>query len=174
MGVILTVFNAVNLVLPFRGFFALRRWWLRCCGIHVGVKTRVASGARFYNSYISIGDEAWIGPEVSLYSNPSGRITIGHRVDCAPGVMLVTGSHYMETEYRRAGKGRTDDIEVGDGTWIGARCVILGGATIGSGCIIAAGSVVIPGDYPDNVLLAGVPAQVKKTLPTETDEYVEE
>jgi acetyltransferase-like isoleucine patch superfamily enzyme len=66
---------------------------------------------------------------------------------------------------KRAGIGAADPIVVGDGSWIGARAVILGGATIGSGCIIGAGAVVLPGIYEANTLLAGVPARVIKKLP---------
>ena len=40
---------------------------------------------------------------------------------------------------------------------------VLQGVTIGSGCVIAAGSVVTE-DLPDNVVAAGVPAVVKKTI----------
>jgi len=164
MSLALTIYNSVNLALPFRGFYFLRRCWLRACRIRVGVNTRIATGARFYDSYITIGDEVWIGPEVSIYSNAQGRVTIGNRVDCAPGVMIVSGSHQVGSPSRRAGQDCGADIVIGDGTWIGARCVILGGAMIGAGSIIAAGAVVTLGTYPDNVLLAGVPAQVKKTL----------
>jgi len=54
-------------------------------------------------------------------------------------------------------------ISVGDGCWIGARTVILGGVTIGAGSIVAAGSMVAY-DVPANVLVAGVPAKVKRVL----------
>ena len=47
--------------------------------------------------------------------------------------------------------------------------MILGGATIGSGCIVAAGALVLPAEYPANVLLAGAPATIKKRLPEEDE-----
>ena len=64
---------------------------------------------------------------------------------------------------RRAGEGTARPIEIGDGCWIGARSVILGGVRIGAGCVVAAGSVVTR-DVPDNVLVAGVPACIKRQL----------
>jgi maltose O-acetyltransferase len=160
----LAIFNGVNQFLPFRGFFSLRRMWLRCAGIRVGSNTRIASGARFYDIYTEIGDHVWIGPEVSIASGLNGRVVLGSYVDIAPRTLIVSGTHKLGDPSRRAGQGDSADIYIGDGTWIGANCTIIAGAHIGRGSVIAAGSVVIAGEYPDNVLLAGVPAVIKKTL----------
>ena len=40
---------------------------------------------------------------------------------------------------------------------------VMQGGTIGTGCVIAAGSVVTK-DVPDNCLVAGVPATIKKRI----------
>jgi len=56
-----------------------------------------------------------------------------------------------------SGKG----IMVGKNCWIGAKVTVLDGAKIGDGCIIAAGAVV-RGEFPDNVIIGGVPAKVIK------------
>jgi maltose O-acetyltransferase len=53
---------------------------------------------------------------------------------------------------------------VGNGCWVGAKSVILGGVTIGDGAIIAAGAVVTR-DVPAHTLVAGVPAVVKRQMP---------
>lgn len=55
------------------------------------------------------------------------------------------------------------EIIIGDNVWIGANAVILPGVTIGNGVVVAAGSVVNC-DIPDNVMVAGVPAKIKKQL----------
>ncbi len=55
------------------------------------------------------------------------------------------------------------EIVIGDNVWIGANAVILPGVTIGNGVVVAAGSVVNC-DIPDNVMVAGVPAKIKKQL----------
>ena len=160
----LLTFNWVNLWMPYRGFFGIRRAWLRSCGLEVGAGTRVATGSRFMGAYTTIADEVWIGPEVSVMSCQPGPIVIGSRVDIGPRVLLVSGSHETGDARRRAGAGTGEQIVIGDGTWIGAHSTILGGAHIGSGCIIAAGSLVRSGTYPDDSLLAGVPAVVKRML----------
>ncbi|MFC0875449.1 serine O-acetyltransferase [Saccharicrinis sp. FJH2] len=52
--------------------------------------------------------------------------------------------------------------KIGDNVDIGSNCVIIGNITIGNNAVIAAGSVVIK-DVPDNSLVAGNPAVIKKT-----------
>ncbi len=51
-------------------------------------------------------------------------------------------------------------VTVGTHTVIGAGAVVIDEIRIGSHCVVAAGAVVIR-DVPDNVLVAGVPAQTK-------------
>ena len=64
---------------------------------------------------------------------------------------------------RRAGASTAKSIEIGNGTWIGARSVILPGVKIGEGVIIGAGAVVVE-DCEDNSLYAGNPAHLIKRL----------
>jgi putative colanic acid biosynthesis acetyltransferase WcaF len=52
----------------------------------------------------------------------------------------------------------TEEIEISDGCWIGARATLLGGITIGSEAVVAAGSVVTK-DVRRDALVAGVPAR---------------
>ena len=53
-------------------------------------------------------------------------------------------------------------IKIGNHVWIGLGAIIFKGVTIGDGAAIAAGSIVLK-DVPPNSLVAGVPAQIKKT-----------
>lgn len=50
-------------------------------------------------------------------------------------------------------------IVIGDGVWLGARVIVLPGATIGAGAIVSAGSVV-SGTIPAGAIAAGSPARV--------------
>jgi maltose O-acetyltransferase len=54
-------------------------------------------------------------------------------------------------------------VHIGDGTWIGARAMVLPGVTIGKRVLVAAGAVVTR-DVPDDVLVAGNPARVVRPL----------
>jgi maltose O-acetyltransferase len=96
---------------------------------------------------------------------PAGAsVRIGAGCDLAPEVLVECGSHEIGPPTRRAGPGTARSVSVGDGCWIGARVVILGGAEIGTGCVIAAGAVVLPGSYAANSLLVGVPAKPVRML----------
>ena len=55
------------------------------------------------------------------------------------------------------------DIWIGSNVWIGAGVIVLPGCKIGNNCVVAAGSVVCR-DIPDNVMVAGVPAKIKKKI----------
>jgi maltose O-acetyltransferase len=100
---------------------------------------------------------------VIFYTHLDALIVIGADCDIGPSVEFITGSHVIGASSRRAGIGTVKPIVINDGCWIGAGSRILGGVTIGSGAVVAAGSVVIR-DVPENVLVAGVPAVVKKEL----------
>ena len=54
-------------------------------------------------------------------------------------------------------------VTIGKDCWIGGGAIICPGVTIGDRCIVAAGSVVTR-DVPDDSLVAGNPAVVKKKL----------
>jgi len=50
-------------------------------------------------------------------------------------------------------------IVIGNNVFIGINCIILSNTSIGDNCIIGAGSVV-RGQYPENSVIAGNPAQI--------------
>jgi maltose O-acetyltransferase len=52
-------------------------------------------------------------------------------------------------------------ITIGDNVWLGARVVVLGGASIGADSCIGAGSVVVD-DVPPHCVAAGVPRVVRE------------
>lgn len=110
---------------------------------------------------MTIGRDTWLGMNLIIIVPSGSEVLIGSNVDVGPDVMIECGSHDIGGPKRRAGTNRSDSIEIGPGTWIGCRATLLGGARIGSGSIVAAGAMVLPGEYPDNVLLKGVPARAK-------------
>ena len=98
-----------------------------------------------------------------FYTHVDAPIVIGANCDIGPAVEFVTGGHVIGSASRRAGQGTANFILINDGCWIGSGSRILGGVTIGAGAMVAAGSLVIR-DVPQNALVAGVPAVVKKIL----------
>ncbi len=113
---------------------------------------------------LHLADNTWLSPGVIFYTHVDAQIVIGKNCDIGPAVEFIPGSHIIGDNLRRAGIGIARPITVGDGCWIGAKSMILGGVNIGEGCVIAAGAVVT-NDLPPNTLVAGVPARVKRRLP---------
>lgn len=145
--------------LPGSPFRKLRNALWRAVGFHVESTANLLPTATLICGDVTIGQETFIGEEVMI---TGGVIKIGVRCDIAPRVVIHAGSHKIGTTFRRAGQSYGGSIVIGDGTWIGTGAIILEGAQIGRGSIVAAGSVIESGKYPDNCLLAGVPAQIKK------------
>ncbi len=60
-------------------------------------------------------------------------------------------------------------ITIGEGVWIGADAIILGGVTIGAGSVIGAGAVVSK-DVPARSIVTGQPMLVRAKLPVSQDD----
>ena len=145
-------------------FFAFRRKLLKYAGVQIGFDVSVCGHGFIYGrGDFYIGDGTWLSPGVIVRTHQNAAVKIGRNCDIGPSVDFITGGHEIGSMDRRAGTGVALPIEVGDGCWIGGRTIILGGVRIGAGSIVAAGSVVTK-NVPENVLVAGVPAQVKKVL----------
>jgi acetyltransferase-like isoleucine patch superfamily enzyme len=146
------------------GSFLLRRRdrarVYRVAGIRTAT-SEIRPGVFFRDSEVSLGPGTLINHR--CYFSSWAPITIGRNCDIASEVMFGTVTHEIGPQTRRAGQLRSEPISVGDGSWIGARAVILPGVTIGAGCIVAAGAVVTR-DCPPNTILAGVPATVRRQL----------
>lgn len=158
------IFNIIFCLLPPTRFFSSRNCMLKIAGIRVGSHTSFCGRSWIYGrGKLTIGNHTWIGPGAVIFTNTEAEIFIGNNCDVGPGVEFITGSHRIGCSSRRAGEGYAKSIIVGDGVWIGAKSVILGGVTIGAGSVIAAGSLVRV-DVPNNCLVAGVPGVIKQKL----------
>jgi maltose O-acetyltransferase len=155
------IINMIMNILPGSRFFGLKRVLLKIVGVVVGENVRVMR-VRIEGVKLNIGDNTYIGDE-TLITGGESTVVIGKNCDISSRVNIVTGSHRIGSIKQAAGEGYAEDIIIGDGVWIGVGVTILSGVTIGEGVIIAAGSVVTK-DIPAGVLVAGVPAVVKKVL----------
>jgi maltose O-acetyltransferase len=161
-GLILVLANLVSALLPQTRGFGVRRALFRAAGVTVADGAKIVGLTRIYYPNAHIG-ESWIGAGTHISCTPAARVTIGDRCDIAPGVLFVTGSHELGDSTRRAGKGFSKPINVGSGTWVGARATFLGGSSVGEGCVVAAGALVRD-EFPANVMIAGIPARIVRHL----------
>jgi acetyltransferase-like isoleucine patch superfamily enzyme len=95
------------------------------------------------------------------------RIEIGSGTLIAANVIIVDSDFHQQwpPERRFFGVGTEDDrpVTIGRNVWIGMGSIVLKGVTVGDNSIIGAGSVVTR-SIPPNVLAAGSPARVIRSL----------
>ena len=132
----------------------LKRWLLRLFGARIGRGLVIKPGVWIkYPWRLDVGDHCWIGQGVWI--DNLADVRLGSHVCVSQQVYICTGSH----DYRK----RTFDlvtrpVEVGNGAWLGARALILGGVSVGANAVVAAGSVVTK-DVPAAAVVAGNPAR---------------
>ena len=117
-----------------------------------------------YGKYTHFGKGTFVNH--GCYFMDGGTIEIGENVFIGPFCGFYTATHPINFKDRNKGHEKALPIKVGDNCWFGANVSVLQGVTIGSGCVIAAGSVVT-NDIPENCMVAGVPATIKKKIEQE-------
>ena len=114
-----------------------------------------------YGYQIHIGERTFVN--FGLVALDVAPIRIGDDVQIGPHVQLLTPTHPLEPELRRAKWEAAEPITIGDNVWLGGGVVVCPGVTIGADTVVGAGSVVLR-DVPAGVLVAGVPARVVRSL----------
>ena len=99
-----------------------------------------------------------------------GKVRIGANAQIAPNVSIYTAGHPVHPDSRNSGYEYGIDITIGDNVWIGGNVCILPGVTIGENVVIGAGSVVTK-DIPDNVIAAGNPCRILRTITEEDRDF---
>ncbi len=99
-----------------------------------------------------------------------GKVRIGENAQIAPNVSIYTAGHPIHPESRNSGYEYGIAVTIGDNVWIGGNTCIMPGVTIGSNVVIGGGSVVLK-DIPDNVIAAGNPCRVIRTITEHDRDY---
>ena len=155
----------------------------------VGAALMAPQGVVYNERYLSIGDGTLVGPNVCLTAGISaeqemlsapvvsigkrcviGRgshlighwsIELGDEIQTGPYVYITDQNHTYEEPDEPVGWQHPVEaaVRIGSGSWLGANVVILPGTVLGRNTTVAAGAVV-RGEFPDHVVLGGVPAKV--------------
>ncbi|KJD31928.1 hypothetical protein PK35_12325 [Tamlana nanhaiensis] len=91
------------------------------------------------------------------------QITIGDNCMFGPHVQIYTATHPLEFKARNSGKEYAKPIAIGNNVWIGGNATICPGVTLGHNVVVGSGAVVTK-SFPDNVVIAGNPAKIIKTI----------
>ncbi len=137
-------------LLPFSG---LRILLLRCFGASVGSGVVIHSGVQVkYPWHLLIGNDCWIGEHAWIDNLTTVRL--GNDVCISQGAYICTGNH----DWSDPAFGlMVRPVSLGDGTWAGARSVLLPGTRLEKYGVIAAGSVA-SGNIPESNIYGGNPA----------------
>ena len=114
-----------------------------------------------YGFNITIGAGTFVN--YGLVALDVARITIGRDVQIGPKVQLLTPTHPLDPDLRRAKYEAAESIVIGNNVWLGGGAIVLAGVSIGDNSVIGAGAVVTK-NVPPNVVAVGNPATVIRHL----------
>ncbi len=160
-------------------------------GVYIGSRVRITNGGR-----LVLGNDVQIRPDVDLFAGEGGlmigsRCDIGERCRLCGDIVLgeavlfgpdsyVSSKDHRYEDVSRAvmdqgtyapRKNGHDELSVGEGSWVGTHCSIIGDVHIGKHCVIGSNSVVTH-DVADYCVVAGSPARVLKQWNAETSRWV--
>ena len=114
-----------------------------------------------YGRHTHVGARTFVN--FGLVALDVAAIRIGDDVQIGPYVQLLTPTHPLEPEPRRAKWEAAEPIAIGDNVWLGGGVIVCPGVTIGVDTVVGAGAVVTT-DLPPGVLALGTPARVVRSL----------
>lgn len=114
-----------------------------------------------YGSNIYIGENFFANFNLTILDE--AEVRMGDNCFIGPNVSIYTACHPLEVEQRNKALEWAEPVHIGNNVWIGGSVTILPGVTVGDNVVIGAGATVTR-DIPSNVVVAGNPAKVIKTL----------
>lgn len=120
-----------------------------------------------YNPEIIIGNNCSVGSNMHITS--VSRIEIGDNLLTGCNVLITDNTHGSNSlnevdvapaERPLCSKG---GVKIGNNVWLCNNVCVLAGVTIGDGVVVGANSVVSK-DVPPYTIVAGIPAEVVKTI----------
>lgn len=129
---------------------------------HIEDNVRFRPGGPWKQSFITIGDNSFIGHATQI--NVGSTFKIGENCMIAPLCVFTDAHHSFDdvTLPMKFQKCVYNSITIEDDVWIGSGVVVLGGVTIGKGAVIAAGAVVNK-NIPEFEVWGGIPVRKLKS-----------
>lgn len=159
------IWYAVFLLLPYS---PLRIFWLRLGGAEIGKHCFVEriflmNLDRTGLAGLTTGNDCYLGPLVLL--DLAGRITLSNQVTITARSSILSHHSvgYNDHPLLRFYPKKVFHTRLESGVVLGVNSLILPGVIVGKESLVAAGSVVRT-DVSERVMVAGVPAKVKKQL----------
>jgi maltose O-acetyltransferase len=109
-----------------------------------------------HGSHLHVG--ARVFANVGLVALDVAPITLGDDVQIGPNVQLLTPTHPVDAELRRAKWEAAEPIAIGANAWLGGGAIVLAGVTVGADAVVGAGAVVTR-DVPPGTVVVGSPAR---------------
>ena len=137
-----------------------RAWLLRLFGARIGKNVLLRPSVRItYPWKLSIGDYAWIGDDVELYT--LGEIQIGAHSVISQRCYLCTGSH---DHTQPAFDIYAQPIHIAEQVWLASDVFVAPGVEIGEGALVGVRSTVLH-NLPGGMICYGNPAKPIKPRP---------
>lgn len=116
-----------------------------------------------YGVGLTIGNNSAFGRFTEF--GAAGGIEIGNDVIAGSYVSFHSENHiFSDTSVLIREQGVTSKgIKIGNNVWVGTKVTFLDGSKVGDNCVIAAGAVV-NGEFPNNVVVGGIPAKILKEI----------
>ena len=137
-------------------------------GVEIGERCMIGHDVYFQTgrtAEIMVGNDSSLNTGCQLIA--SECISIGRNVAIGEYVSIRDQEHRFAPRSGVRGNGfSVSPVTIEDNVWIGRGAYIGPGTHIRSGSVVGANSVVA-GDFPPNVLIAGAPATIRRSiLPT--------
>jgi maltose O-acetyltransferase len=133
----------------------------------VGDRVRLASGISTLElsvgpeGTLEIGDRVLINHGCSI--GATKLVRIGDRCNIGSQSILIDNAFHQLDPDRRDQQPEPAPVILEENVWLAARVIVLPGVTIGKNSVVGAGSVVTR-NIPADVLAAGIPAKVIRSL----------
>lgn len=136
-------------------------WKQKVCGYNRSVPWPVHWQSHIKAPENIVSDAPSPGYAPRCYLDARNGIHFGKNVLLGPGVSIISMNH-DPLHFSTYIEGKP--VVIGCNSWLGANCIILPQVVLGEHTIVGAGSVVTKSFPQGNVIIAGNPARVIKTL----------